>query len=96
MADLLTSGATTGPTVSDRARENRFFVRRLLAERQPDFAAALEEALAEVVLAEAARAETAWAETAVAGAALAGAALAEASRREACFQGRPGARFVSF
>jgi hypothetical protein len=51
MTDLLTSGARTGLTVADRARENRFFVRRLLAGKQPDFAAALEAALAEVALA---------------------------------------------
>jgi hypothetical protein len=57
MTDLLTSAAKTGLTVSDRARENRFFVRRLLARKQPDFAAALEAALAETALAETAERE---------------------------------------
>ena len=59
MTDLLTSAAKTGLTVSDRARENRFFVRRLLARKQPDFAAALEAAVAEIALAKTVRAETA-------------------------------------
>ena len=31
--------------ISERARENRQFVRGLLAERQPDFAAMLESAV---------------------------------------------------
>lgn len=32
-------------TVSDRARENREYVRQLLWRKQPEFAAALEEAV---------------------------------------------------
>jgi hypothetical protein len=52
MTDRLTSGAKTGLTVADRARENRLFVRLLLARKQPEFAAALGAAVAEMTLAE--------------------------------------------
>ncbi len=96
MTDLLASGAKPDLRISDRARENRLFIRLLLAGKQPDFAAALEAAALAVARAEAARAEAAWAKTALAEATWAKTILAEAAGRGARFRDDRDARFADF